>query len=525
MQRDYFHTETVVKKIAGGSIDTVAVSTTMFRKCISDLLLNKRRDIELWSPSSSSASSSATSHRWFLNKRATAGDLSAFADELEHATLANDNCALLEQLGYSSCICTGKPSTSKLVCPVGVAHINTRTRKIGIATFEDDQWFSHLEAFLAGMDGTNCIIAPNAANKDRIKGVVARAGLTLNTKSDAGWFFAKSSSNGTHKKAKLTGSSAVRNYAHTDDIGVVRKLVKPGSHGFASLSHVGTGDSSLGDGLGMRSAASLVRCLKLEERADSWGTYTLEHIDVTAHLELGSGALRALQVFPVETQSGGKSAASSNHAESLFQVLNECSTPMGTRCLRQWFLAPPRDVQTIHGRLDVVEYFVKNPQQRLRCQQLLKSTSRQMAFPDVEQILLRVLRGKGSLNDLLSLYRSSLIASDIISYTNSADVIVVVDSDPDLDVNSDVDTPSHTSAESRPQALLDLFGSIKNTLNSLSSFCDSVKESLDAHALTEFGICVLDTTQWPELDRLQSSMLALDKDIVCVRDEVAKKLE
>ncbi|MDE6265918.1 MAG: DNA mismatch repair protein MutS [Muribaculaceae bacterium] len=54
-----------------------------------------------------------------------------------------------------------------------------------------------------------------------------------------------------------------------------------------------------------------------------------------------------------------------NHeGKSLLSVIDRTVTPVGARLLRRWISFPLKDVSAINQRLDVVEYFFRNPEQR-----------------------------------------------------------------------------------------------------------------------------------------------------------------
>ncbi|MBD5246182.1 MAG: DNA mismatch repair protein MutS [Barnesiella sp.] len=54
-----------------------------------------------------------------------------------------------------------------------------------------------------------------------------------------------------------------------------------------------------------------------------------------------------------------------NHeGKSLLSVIDRTVTPVGARLLRRWISFPLKDVTAINQRLDVVEYFFRNPEQR-----------------------------------------------------------------------------------------------------------------------------------------------------------------
>lgn len=49
---------------------------------------------------------------------------------------------------------------------------------------------------------------------------------------------------------------------------------------------------------------------------------------------------------------------------SLLNVIDRTVTAMGGRMLRRWLVFPLKDVKPINERLDIVEYFFKEPEFR-----------------------------------------------------------------------------------------------------------------------------------------------------------------
>lgn len=81
--------------------------------------------------------------------------------------------------------------------------------------------------------------------------------------------------------------------------------------------------------------------------------YSLEH-----YLRLDCAALTAINVFPQNDDLVAGSAA------SLFGLLNRCKTQIGVRLLKKWLKQPTTSANQITMRLNIVEYFVENPEMR-----------------------------------------------------------------------------------------------------------------------------------------------------------------
>jgi DNA mismatch repair protein MutS len=82
---------------------------------------------------------------------------------------------------------------------------------------------------------------------------------------------------------------------------------------------------------------------------------------------------------------------------SLLSVIDKTVTSAGARLLATWLAAPLTEPQTIHARLDTVEYYVSDAQAR----QTLRDTLAQA--PDLERCLSRICLDRGGPRDLLAI--------------------------------------------------------------------------------------------------------------------------
>lgn len=109
------------------------------------------------------------------------------------------------------------------------------------------------------------------------------------------------------------------------------------------------------------------------------------------NLSIDSVAARTLEL--VENGAG-------NSLNTLFGVLNNTCTPMGSRFLKNTVLRPSRDKRLINGRLDIVEYFVKDQEFLSALRGLLDGVY------DIERITSRLIAGRATPKDLVWLKNS-----------------------------------------------------------------------------------------------------------------------
>ena len=82
---------------------------------------------------------------------------------------------------------------------------------------------------------------------------------------------------------------------------------------------------------------------------------------------------------------------------SLISVIDRTSTPMGARLLKRWMVFPLKDQKPIDERLDVVEYYFREPQFRETVEEHLQMIG------DLERIIAKVAAGRVSPRELVQL--------------------------------------------------------------------------------------------------------------------------
>ena len=81
---------------------------------------------------------------------------------------------------------------------------------------------------------------------------------------------------------------------------------------------------------------------------------TLSRIEEERYVRLDKFTVRSLELVST-MQEGGK---------SLLDVIDRTVSPMGGRLLRRWLVFPLKDVKPINARLDIVDYFFREPEFR-----------------------------------------------------------------------------------------------------------------------------------------------------------------
>ena len=120
---------------------------------------------------------------------------------------------------------------------------------------------------------------------------------------------------------------------------------------------------------------------------------TLSRIEEERYVRLDKFTIRSLELI-APMQEGGS---------SLLDVIDKTITPMGGRLLRRWVVFPLKDEKPINERLDVVEYFFKQPDFR----ELLEEQFQHIG--DLERIISKVAVGRVSPREVVQL-KNALLA-------------------------------------------------------------------------------------------------------------------
>ena len=84
---------------------------------------------------------------------------------------------------------------------------------------------------------------------------------------------------------------------------------------------------------------------------------SLSRIEEDRYVHLDKFTVRSLQLIGSMNEGG----------TSLLDVINRTISPMGARLLKRWAVFPLKDEKPVNERLDVVEYFFREPDFKERC--------------------------------------------------------------------------------------------------------------------------------------------------------------
>ena len=157
------------------------------------------------------------------------------------------------------------------------------------------------------------------------------------------------------------------------------------------LKHFGT-KSLKGFGVdhlrnGVIASGAIMQYLELTQHTHIGHITSLSRIEEERYVRLDNFTIRSLELL----------APMQHEGQSLLGVIDKTTTPMGGRLLRRWLVFPLKNEKPINQRLDVVEYFFKDPAFR-------QCTDEQLhRIGDLERIISRVAAGRVSPREVVQL--------------------------------------------------------------------------------------------------------------------------
>ena len=141
--------------------------------------------------------------------------------------------------------------------------------------------------------------------------------------------------------------------------------------------------------LGLCSAGALMVYLEQTQHTGLGNICSISRIDGDKFVWMDKFTIRNLELLG---SSGGDGV-------SLVAVIDKCSSPMGSRLLRNWIAMPVMDIPELESRYDVVQYLAENEEERDKVRSLIGSIG------DLERIISRAAMGKIVPREVMQLSR------------------------------------------------------------------------------------------------------------------------
>ncbi len=138
---------------------------------------------------------------------------------------------------------------------------------------------------------------------------------------------------------------------------------------------------------GVIASGAILEYLEETQHTNIGHITALSRIEEERYVRLDKFTIRSLELVQ-PMQEGGR---------SLLSVIDRTVTPMGGRMLRRWVVFPLKDVKPINERLDVVEYFFRDPAMRAVAHENMQRMG------DLERIISRIAVGRVSPREVVQL--------------------------------------------------------------------------------------------------------------------------
>lgn len=138
---------------------------------------------------------------------------------------------------------------------------------------------------------------------------------------------------------------------------------------------------------GIIAAGSLLHYLDITQHKQISHITALSRIEEERYVRLDKFTVRSLELLNTMNEGG----------KSLLDVIDRTTSPMGARMLKRWTVFPLKDIRPINERLDVVEYFFKEPDVKEEIDQQLS------LIGDMERLISKVAVGRISPREVVQL--------------------------------------------------------------------------------------------------------------------------
>eukprot|EP01133_Synstelium_polycarpum_P008041 gene8041-9445_t len=218
----------------------------------------------------------------------------------------------------------------------------------------------------------------------------------------------------------------------------------------------------------------------------AFGDATLKTID--SYMRLDSSTFKGLNIIYDKDDA--------NKAMSIFNLLDKCNTPMGSRKLSQWIKQPLVDPEEIEKRLDFVEIFYN----ALELRQSLRSNDLKK-IGDLERLSKKLTGGKANLEDCVNLYgivqKLPVLLSSLQDYSGQCSELI----------NATFSEP------------------LSSIISDFSQYCAMVEKTIDLDLANEAHEYVIRSSFSQELNDIQLKKTRLLGKIDEAREKIADDLQ
>ena len=166
------------------------------------------------------------------------------------------------------------------------------------------------------------------------------------------------------------------------------------------LKHFGT-QSLKGFGVenlptGIIAAGAILHYLKDTEHPNLQHITSLQRIDKGDYLWMDRFTIRNLELL-----------SSNDNTNSLLKVLDNTVSPMGARLLKRWMLLPLTEINKIQERQNLIEYFIKTPEEKTKIAHNIKQAG------DIERLVSKIPSKKINPREVLQIGKGLKLTAQI----------------------------------------------------------------------------------------------------------------
>lgn len=154
---------------------------------------------------------------------------------------------------------------------------------------------------------------------------------------------------------------------------------------FETKNLKGFGVEHLNDGV--IAAGAILHYLDITQHTQIGHIITLSRIEEDKYVRLDKFTVRSLEVISTMNEGG----------KTLLDILDRTISPMGARMMRRWLVFPLKEVDAINDRLNVIEYFFKDPNLKQLLEEQLS------LIGDLERIISKVAVGRVTPREVVQL--------------------------------------------------------------------------------------------------------------------------
>lgn len=191
--------------------------------------------------------------------------------------------------------------------------------------------------------------------------------------------------------------------------------------------------------LAITSAGAILRYLDSTQHKNIGHITGIRRIDNESYMRLDRFTVRSLELVSTMNEGG----------RSLLNVIDDTTTPMGGRLMHRWLLFPLIHAESIRQRLNIVEYFFRDPDMAESIEESLHQVG------DMERIISKVAVGRANPREIIQLRVALSSLKDIKAQCENAE--------------------------------LDQLRSIGEQINTCDTICQRIYHEIEPEAPVQFG--------------------------------------